>query len=73
MSVGVRGGKLIGGSMGGKLSQRIEHFENEVDKHDGRKDSIHYRINSTFALSRSLCRVRVNLRKVVTKCTKNCS
>jgi hypothetical protein len=35
MSVGLRVGKLSGGSMGGKLSQRVEHFENEVDKHDG--------------------------------------
>lgn len=44
--------------MGGKLSQRVEHFENEVDKHDGRKESIHYRINSTFALPLSLCQVK---------------
>jgi hypothetical protein len=73
MSVSVRGGKLISGSMGGKLSQRVEHFENEVDKRDGRKEYIHYRTNSTFALSLSLCQVRVNLRKVATKCTKNCS
>ena len=38
MSVGVWGGKLSDGSMGGKLSQRVEHFENEVDKHDGLKE-----------------------------------
>ena len=43
--------------MGGKLSQRVEHFENEVDKHDGRKESIHYWINTTFALPLRLCQV----------------
>ena len=69
MSVGVRGGKLNDGSMGGKLSQRVEHFENEVDKHDERK-SIRYRINTTFVLSVSFCQGKVNLRKVATKCTK---
>ena len=56
--------------MGGKLSQRVEHFENEVDKHDWRKESIHCRINTTFALSLSLCQVSVNHRKVATMCTK---
>ena len=70
MSVGVRGGKLSGGSMGGKLSQRVEHFENEVDKQNGRKESVHYWINTTFALSPSFCQVGVNLKKVAIKYTK---
>jgi hypothetical protein len=34
-------GKFSSGAMGGKLSQRVEHFESEVDKHDGRREFIH--------------------------------
>lgn len=55
MSVGVREGRLSGGSMGGKLSQRVEHFENEVDKQNERKEYVHCWINTTFVLSLSLC------------------
>ena len=53
MSVCVRGGKFSGGSVGGKLSQRVEYFESEVDKQDGIKDSSHLQDTVYFRMSLS--------------------